>query len=159
MADDLRSPHPSIRPSLEHLRQLPTLSVRAPETDGENIQEHCRASGTDYRLELKLETEDYRFWLCTRSVGEPFTGWRDDAVLMENVKPDEDGLLQMSPYGADDLKLLQKIDYLNLLRNELLRLLDEESRGPFSWVRKTRIQELREEMGSLIPKPDNRKEG
>jgi hypothetical protein len=74
--------HSLIRPSVEELRPLPTLRVATPETGGESMREYCQDRGFDYRLELKLETEEARYWVCTRCVGEPFTGWHEGAVSL-----------------------------------------------------------------------------
>ena len=85
MAAISRNPHQSIRPRAEYLRALPTLRVSTPETDGEEMREFCRARGFDYRLELKLETTEARFWLITRCVGEGIPGWEEGVVIVESA--------------------------------------------------------------------------
>src|SRR4051794_16344020 len=49
------SPTPEIRPSLEALRHFPTL---------------CHIDETWGKIELKLETEDTRYWVTTRGLSE-----------------------------------------------------------------------------------------
>jgi len=125
---------------------LPTLRVQTPETDGESVRDHCHARGADYRLELKLETEEYRYWLCTRCVGEPFTDWREGAVIVENVQPNEYGEYEMLPYASEDLKRLQRLDYFRVLRQELDRLIQQ----PHSWETDKQIEKLRGEIEKMI---------
>jgi hypothetical protein len=148
MADTSQRPHLSIRPSPEHLRQLPTLGVRTPDTDGEDIREYCRTHGVDYQLDLKLETVAHRYWLCTRCVGEGFTAWREGVVLMENAKPNGAGEHEMIPYGPDDLKIGQRLDYFRILTQELDRLLEH----PESPEVDKRIQEVRREINKVMPR-------
>jgi len=106
-------------------------------------------------LELKLETEDYNYWLLTYCVGEPFTGWREGVVLMENVQPDEEGMQSMMPYGEKELKTLQRLDYFHMIEEDLKRLLDEDEREPSSSEREKRIEELRKEITNLVPRLDD----
>jgi hypothetical protein len=136
---------PSIRPNPEILRHLPTLRVRTPETDGETMQEYSRELGFDYRLELKLETERFRFWLCTLHTGTFPSGWHEGAVLMENVLPNEDGEHEMMPYDSENLKFLQRLDYSHLLWAELDYLRSQ----PFTWERDKRIEEVLKEFKRL----------
>jgi hypothetical protein len=79
------APHSSVRPRAEYLRSLPTLRVSTPETDGVEMQQFCRARHFDYRLELKLETEETRYWLITRCVGAGIPGWHEGGVVAESV--------------------------------------------------------------------------
>jgi hypothetical protein len=39
----------------------------------------------DYRLELKLETKETRYWLITRCVGDGIPGWKEGVVIVESV--------------------------------------------------------------------------
>ena len=78
-------PRHSVLPRADYLRALPTLRVSTPETDGKEMQEFCRARGFDYRLELKLETAETRYWLITRCVGQGIPGWKEGVVIAESV--------------------------------------------------------------------------
>jgi hypothetical protein len=144
-------PHPSIRPSAEYLKTLPTLRVVTPDTASEEMQTFCRDRGFDYQIELRLETEETRYWLLTRCVGDAFEGWKEGVVLAENVKPDDYGQHAMVPYSSTNLKDLQRRDYFWMLRAELNRLLDEDEKEPPSREREKRIEELRTEMDMLMP--------
>jgi len=142
------APHPSIRPTPEYLWKLPTLRIRSPQTDGETIAEYCRARGFDYRLELKMETATVRYWLCTRCVGEGFPDWNEGVVLMENVQPNEAGEHVLVPYGSDDLKSGQRVDYVRKLMREIERLLEE----PESVERDKQLEETRKEIEHALPR-------
>jgi hypothetical protein len=136
-------PHAFIRPSPEYLQTLPTLRAVTPETDSDSVRRRCRALGCDYQLELKLETNEARFWLITRCVGEPFAGWRVGKVLMESMVGNHDELV---PYGSAELKRLQRFDYIAMLRTEIARLLV----SPSSMENDNRIREVRAEMCKVI---------
>lgn len=132
-----------IRPHPETLRQLPTIRVETPETAGEAAQEYCRATGSNYKIELKRETESRRYWLITECVGEPYTGWREGVALMVCVETDD--CSEFVPYTATETKGLQGLDYLNKLMADLNRLLAE----PWSWEGDKVIRDLRGEIVSL----------
>jgi hypothetical protein len=142
-------PHPSIRPSPESLKALPTLRVLTSDTDGEVTRRYCRARGCSFQLELKWETETTRFWLITHCVGEPFPGWEEGKVFVDGLElnhtAERDGL----PYGSADLKRLQRLDYIAMLRGELDNLLDDK----WSWDRDKRIRELRTELYKVMGVP------
>jgi len=123
--------------------------VSTPETDGETMKSYCRDHGFDYQLELKLETEDRRYWLCTRCVGQGFARWHEGVALVENVKPNEAGEHEMTPYGANDVKTLQRVDYSMLLMAQLDRLLE----GPQSPETDKEILEVRKEINSFLGLP------
>jgi hypothetical protein len=147
MATTLHSPHPLIRPSPGYLKTLPTLRVLTPENGGNAIEKACREHGVDYQIDLKLETEETRYWLITRCGRKRVPGWEEGVVFAEDVKPDENGEHKIVQYDPGNLKKLQRFDYLWMLRTELDRLLDE----PWSWEREKRIQEVRAEILKLMP--------
>ena len=146
MIDNAQTHHPSIRPSPDYLRQLPTIEVRTHESDGEHIREYCQDSGFEFRIELKLETEICRYWLCMRCVGEGFADWREGAVIVEEL----DGECEMTAYGNENLKQLQRIDYCRTLKLELDRLLKE----PESSETQKRLSEVRQELNELMHLPE-----
>jgi hypothetical protein len=137
--------HPLIRPSPEYLKTLPTLRV-LPDNDDTSTKRDGRTRGYDFRLELKLVTERARYWLIARCVGEPFCGWQEGKVYVEWLEEGRQDPLSAVPYGSDDLKWLQRFDYLGMLRADLDQLLDE----PWSWEGDERIRELRKEMYKVI---------
>jgi hypothetical protein len=110
---------------------------------------NCRTRGYDFRLELKLVTVRARYWLIAYCVGEPFAGWEEGKVYMEKLGLGPTDQLAAVPYGFADVKWLQRLDYLAMLRADLDRLLDE----PWSWARDDRIREVRREMYKVIGVP------
>jgi hypothetical protein len=149
MPDSAHHPHPCIRPSPECLKTLPTLRVLTSDTDGEVIRKYCRASGCSFQLELKWETEITRFWLITRCAGVPFPGWEEGKVFVEGLELNYTAQREGVPYGTADLKRLQRLDYLAMLRGELDDLLDDQG----SWERDRRIREVRTELYKVIGVP------
>jgi hypothetical protein len=138
--------HPLIRPSPEYLKTLPTLRVLTPQTDDEATRRHCRARGYDFRLELKLVTVLARYWIITHCVGEPFAGWEEGKVFMENLELHHMDGREPVPYGSTDLKWLQRFDYIAMLRKEIDQLLGE----PWSCETDNRIRDVRAEMYKVI---------
>jgi hypothetical protein len=141
--------HPCIRPSPEYLKALPTLRVLTPEADDTSTKRHCRTRGYEFRLELKLVTVRARYWFIASCVGEPFSGWQEGKVYVEWLEDGRQDPLTAVPYGTEDLKWLQRFDYLAMLRAELDQLLDE----PWSWEGDDRIRELRKEIYKVIGVP------
>jgi hypothetical protein len=126
-----------------------SIRVLTSDTDGEATRRYCRTRGCSFRLELKWETETTRFWLITRCVGEPFPGWEEGNVFVSglevNYTAERDGV----SYGSADLKRLQRLDYIAMLRAELDILLDDK----WSWERDRRICEVRTEMYKVMGAP------
>jgi hypothetical protein len=140
--------HPLIRPSPEYLKTLPTLRV-LPDTDDTSIKRDSRARGYDFRLELKLVTVRARYWLIARCVGEPFSGWQEGKIYVEWLADLRQDPLTAVPYGSEDVKWLQRFDYLAMLRADIDQLLGE----PWSWQADNRIREVRKEMYKVIGVP------
>jgi hypothetical protein len=123
----------SIRPDLTFLRTLPT------------IHQVAEAWG---KLELKLETDDTRYWLTTEGVtrktgGTPIN-YVIDYVTVE--KRTNDGHWDLKAvYSPEAWKLSQGFDYCHLLYQELARLqgqLEEQ----FSWDAIREVEQLEREL-------------
>jgi hypothetical protein len=122
-----------IRPTLQSLRQLPTL-FQVSETWG--------------KLELKLETDDTRYWVTTEGVPHKTTGapinYVVDYVTVEKRSADGNWDLK-AVYSPEAWKLSQGFDYCQMLQAELdeLSRVNEET---FAWDRLRRIEEVEEEL-------------
>jgi hypothetical protein len=123
----------AIRPNLTELRRLPT------------IHQVSEAWG---KLELKLETDDTRYWLTTEGVSRKTSGlpinYVVDYVTVEKLA--EDGSWDLKAvYSPEAWKLSQGFDYCQLLYKELERLnaaLEER----FSWDTMAQIEEVEGEL-------------
>jgi hypothetical protein len=124
---------PTIRPTLQSLRSLPTLHQVA-ETWG--------------KLELKLETQDTRYWITTEGVQEKTNGtpinYVVNYVTVEKLSDDGNWDLK-AVYSPEAWKLSQGFDYCQLLYQELNRL-NKEQEEQFSWEREKEIQDLWKEL-------------
>ena len=100
----------AIRPALQSLRSLPTLHQVA-ESWG--------------RLELKLETDDTRYWITTEGVARKTSGtpinYVIDYVTVEKLSEDGNWDLK-AVYSPDAWKLSQAFDYCQVLYQELNRI-------------------------------------
>jgi hypothetical protein len=100
----------TIRPALQSLRSLPTLHQVA-ESWG--------------RLELKLETDDTRYWITTEGVAHKTSGtpinYVIDYVTVEKLSEDGNWDLK-AVYSPDAWKLSQAFDYCQVLYQELNRI-------------------------------------
>jgi hypothetical protein len=113
------APHPAIRPGIETLRHLPTLR-----------RENRRINGLEGVLELKLESDERRYWVCASSstaarpdaIPEEF---RVDFITMEVYNPETDGWDAVA-YGPEKTKELQLVDYFEVLGRRLDELLARE---------------------------------
>jgi hypothetical protein len=122
-----------IRPALESLRRLPTLHQVA-ESWG--------------KLELKLETDDTRYWVTTEGVPQKTSGtpinYVVDYVTVEKLS--ESGHWDLKAvYSPEAWKLSQGFDYCQLLQQELTESqarLEEH----FSWTLVKEIEGLRAEL-------------
>lgn len=99
-----------IRPTLQSLRNLPTLHQVA-ESWG--------------RLELKMETEDTRYWITTEGVTRKTSGtpinYVVDYVTVEKLSDTGSWDLK-AVYSPDAWKLSQAFDYCQILYQDLHRL-------------------------------------
>ena len=122
-----------IRPTLESLRQLPTL-FQVSESWG--------------KLELKLETNDTRYWVTTEGVPHKTSGapinYVVDYVTVEKLSPDGNWDLK-AVYSPEAWKLSQGLDYCHLLHQELAALQAEQEKH-FSWERVANIERVEREL-------------
>lgn len=122
-----------IRPALHSLRQRPTL-FQVAESWG--------------KLELKLETDDTRYWVTTEGVPRKTSGapinYVVDYVTVEKLSPDGNWDLK-AVYSPEAWKLSQGFDYCQLLQAEIDRLAGENERD-FSWDRLRQIEEVEQEL-------------
>jgi hypothetical protein len=125
----------AIRPNLNLLRHLPTIHQVA-EPWG--------------KLELKLETDDTRYWLTTEGVARKTSGtpinYVIDYVTVE--KRGEDGSWDLKAvYSPEAWKLSQGFDYCQMLYQELERLNARLEEG-FSWDVVREIEQVERELES-----------
>src|SRR5919202_6831482 len=109
-----------IRPDLQSLRRLPTLH---------------QVSEPWGKLELKLETEDTRYWVTTEGVPHKTSGTPINYVVnyVTVEKLSDDGTWDLKAvYSPEAWKLSQGFDYCQMLYQELNRL-NEELENKFSW--------------------------
>jgi hypothetical protein len=123
----------AIRPNLALLRHLPTIHQVA-ESWG--------------KLELKLETDDTRYWLTTEGVSRKTTGtpinYVIDYVTVEK-RSDDGGWDLKAVYSPEAWKLSQGFDYCQLLYQELEEL-NARLEDEFSWDTIKRIEEVEREL-------------
>jgi hypothetical protein len=109
-----------IRPTLQSLRGLPTLH---------------QVSEPWGKLELKLETDDTRYWITTEGVDHKTSGtpinYVIDYVTVEKLSQDGSWDLK-AVYSPEAWKLSQGFDYCQLLYEDLNRL-NKELEENFSW--------------------------
>jgi hypothetical protein len=111
---------PTIRPTLQSLRSRPTL------------HQVCEPWG---RLELKLETEDTRYWITTEGVSKKTSGtpinYVIDYVTVEKLSDDGSWDLK-AVYSPEAWKLSQAFDYCQILHQDLNRI-NTALEAHFSW--------------------------
>jgi len=116
----IRTMQTTIRPALHSLRTLPTLH---------------QVSESWGRLELKLETEDTRYWITTEGVPQKMSGtpinYVIDYVTVEKLSDDGNWDLK-AVYSPDAWKLSQAFDYCQILYQELNRI-NTTLETDFSW--------------------------
>ncbi len=122
-----------IRPDLRSLRRMPTIHQVA-ETWG--------------RLELKLETDDTRYWVTTEGVPQKTSGtpinYVVDYVTVEKLTDDGSWDLK-AVYSPEAWKLSQGFDYCQMLYHELNRL-HAQQEDDFSWDTVKRIEAIEREL-------------
>ena len=110
----------TIRPALHSLRSLPTLH---------------QVSESWGRLELKLETQDTRYWITTQGVPQKTSGtpinYVIDYVTVEKLSDSGSWDLK-AVYSLEAWKLSQAFDYCQILYQELNRINTDLERH-FSW--------------------------
>ena len=109
-----------IRPTLQSLRSRPTLH---------------QVSESWGRLELKLETQDTRYWITTEGVPRKTSGtpinYVVDYVTVEKLSDDGNWDLK-AVYSPDAWKLSQAFDYCQILYQDLNRI-NATLETNFSW--------------------------
>jgi len=109
-----------IRPTLQSLRNLPTLH---------------HVSESWGRLELKMETEDTRYWITTEGVTRKTSGtpinYVVDYVTVEKLSDSGSWDLK-AVYSPDAWKLSQAFDYCQILYQDLHRL-NAALEANFAW--------------------------
>src|SRR3989440_10270826 len=123
----------TIRPALHSLRRMPTIHQVA-ESWG--------------RLELKLETDDTRYWVTTEGVPHKMSGtpinYVVDYVTVEKLSDDGSWDLK-AVYSPEAWKLSQGFDYRQMLYQELNRLVDQLEEK-FSWETLQAIESIEREL-------------
>jgi hypothetical protein len=123
----------TIRPNLDLLRRLPTIHQVA-ESWG--------------RLELKLETDDTRYWLTTEGVAQKTSGTPINYVVnyVTVEKRTDDGNWDLrAVYSPDAWKLSQGFDYCRLLQEDLDKL-ESALAKRFSWDLIKEVEGVRREL-------------
>jgi hypothetical protein len=127
---------PSIRPTLESLRRFPTL---------QQVQE------ASSRLELKLETEDTRYWVTTEGVPEKTAGvpinYVVDYVTVEKLSDNGKWNLR-AVYSPEAWRLSQGFDYCQLLHRDLEQL-QKRLETDFDWDTVQAIERVEGELESV----------
>jgi hypothetical protein len=122
-----------IRPDLKVLRCLPT------------IYQVSEAWG---KLELKLETEDTRYWVTTEGVPSRTSGTPINYVVnyVTVEKRSENGTWDLKAvYSPEAWKLSQGFDYCQLLYQDLHRL-KQAVEERFSWDKVREIENVEREL-------------
>ncbi len=123
----------TIRPALHSLRRLPTIH---------------QVSESWGKLELKLETDDTRYWVTTEGVQRKTSGtpinYVIDYVTVEKLSDDGSWDLK-AVYSPEAWKLSQGFDYCQILYQELNQL-NAELEQEFSWDTVRRIEEVQAEL-------------
>jgi hypothetical protein len=123
----------AIRPALQSLRQMPTLH---------------QVSESWGKLELKLETEDTRYWITTEGVPQKTSGtpinYVIDYVTVEKLSDDGNWDLK-AVYSPEAWKLSQAFDYCQILYQELNDL-NAKVEKEFSWGLVQEIERVQKEL-------------
>jgi hypothetical protein len=123
----------AIRPGLDALRGLPTL---------------CEIDESWGKIELKLETDDTRYWVTTEGLTERSRQAPPNYVVnfVTVEKRTREGRWDLSAvFSPEAWKLSQAFDYCQLLYREL-RGLNEQIEKRFTWEARRRIDEVRTEI-------------
>lgn len=110
----------AIRPTLQSLRSLPTLH---------------QVSESWGRLELKMETQDTRYWITTEGVSKKTSGtpinYVIDYVTVEKLSDDGNWDLK-AVYSPEAWRLSQAFDYCQILYQDLNRI-NAAIESHFAW--------------------------
>jgi hypothetical protein len=133
MRATIRTTHPEIRPGLDALRTLPTL---------------CQIDEQWGRLELKLETDDTRYWVTTRGLlhrsRQVPLNYVVDYVTVE--KRTRDGRWDLNAvFSPEAWKLSQAFDYCQLLYRDV-GALNEQLERAFRWDTKQQLDAVLREL-------------
>jgi hypothetical protein len=123
----------TIRPALHSLRRMPTLN---------------QVSETWGKLELKLETQDTRYWVTTEGVPSKTTGTPINYVLdyVTVEKLSDDGQWDLKAvYSPDAWRLSQGFDFCQVLYQDLHRL-SQQLEKRFSWETVKEIEKVQREL-------------
>jgi hypothetical protein len=137
-----------IRPRPERLRELPTLETRTMDQCTGLHRDLLQADGIDWVSELKMDTPEVRYWLCTKGLDHARPEWTEGCVV-GYVTPEyrrADG--SWAPgiaYGSTEVDRLQGMDYLHKLLEELRQLHDRE-KNDLSWELKKQIDATQQEL-------------
>ena len=122
-----------IRPALHSLLRMPTLH---------------QVSEAWGKLELKLETNDTRYWVTTEGVPQKTSGtpinYVIDYVTVEKLSEDGNWDLK-AVYSPEAWKLSQGFDYCQLLYQDLQRLNATQAKR-FSWETLREIETVEREL-------------
>lgn len=114
--------------SPERLMALPTIKVETHDDGTERYRDFAIRLGLDIRMELKLETDRARYWICTG--GAPAPGpdiplaWVVGYATKE-IRATGD----WHSYGPEHIARLQKVEYVGILWEELESLCERAERG------------------------------
>jgi hypothetical protein len=124
-----------VRPGLDALRQFPTL---------------CEIDESWGKIELKLETDDTRYWVTTEGLTERSRQVPPNYVVnfVTVEKRTREGRWDLSAvFSPEAWQLSQAFDYCQMLYREL-RSLNEQLEQGFTWELRDRIDEVRREIES-----------
>lgn len=133
MLAEANAPVLLVRPGLEVLRRSPTL---------------CEIDEAWGKIELKLETEDTRYWLTTQGLSERSRQAPANYVVnfVTIEKRTREGRWDLSAvFSPQAWKLSQAFDYCQLLYREL-RAQNERLEEQFSWEVQRQIDAVRQEI-------------
>jgi hypothetical protein len=139
---------PRIIPTYSHIRSLPTLRVFTEKDESQwmRLAIPAQSGPIKFRLELKLEYERERYWVCSHFEGsatDEFVNWKPGAVVEEHY-----GERYQVIHAYDDSRenFGRALDYINVLARDLGRLLLLK----FSHDTQRSIDEIRLDMAKLI---------
>jgi hypothetical protein len=124
---------------------LPTLRVSTP-TEGDFQPFAPFFPEINFRLELKLERGEFRYWVCTQGADNGPEMFLVGYVTREPIGDGKDE--EYLSYNVEEAWLYAGFSYLNALRDEMESLLTVQGKC-FSHERGKEIELLRREMDSV----------